>query len=222
MGIMERKVRERDLRRSEILDSARRVFIECGLEHASMDRIATDAELAKGTLYLYYKNREELLMALIGKEFESLLVQIENVLVKKKTPDKKLLDAVRTFYKFSHENELFYSIITHLNVKQLFGCDPDDESDVALRFREIHVRMMSVVQRLIQEGVDSGIYRLDQPVEYIVVQIMIIMKGIMVITQNNILPPEWRKLSVEQLLVNTTSMLIRGMSKSNQTTKGIR
>lgn len=220
MGVRERKVRERELRRNDILDSARRVFIECGMEHASMDRIAADAELAKGTLYLYYKNRDELLMALIGKEFESLLDQMEDVLARKDSPDKKLLDAVSTFYRFTHENELFYSIITHVNARLLFGCDPDNESDVAQKFRETHLQMMSIMQKLIQEGVDSGMYSLDQPVEYIVVQIMIIMKGIMVITQNNMMPPEWLKMDVEQLLVNTARMLIRGMSRTNQSEKG--
>ncbi|MBL0323310.1 MAG: helix-turn-helix transcriptional regulator [Ignavibacteria bacterium] len=50
MGIRERKEREKEQRRIDILDSARQAFLKHGLEQTSMDRIAQEAELAKGTL----------------------------------------------------------------------------------------------------------------------------------------------------------------------------
>jgi TetR/AcrR family transcriptional regulator len=55
MGIVERKEREKEHRKEEILDAAQKVFFERGLVTATMDEIAETAELSKGTLYLYYK-----------------------------------------------------------------------------------------------------------------------------------------------------------------------
>lgn len=61
MGTHERKEREREHRREDILDAAQHVFFEKGLPTATMDEIAEIAELSKGTLYLYYKSKEDLI-----------------------------------------------------------------------------------------------------------------------------------------------------------------
>ena len=60
MGIAERKEREKQQRREEIIQAAEKVFYSMGLENATMDDIAAEAELSKGTLYLYFKNKEML------------------------------------------------------------------------------------------------------------------------------------------------------------------
>ena len=60
MGIAERKEREKQQRREEIIKAAEHVFYSRGLEQATMDDIAAQAELSKGTLYLYFKNKEML------------------------------------------------------------------------------------------------------------------------------------------------------------------
>jgi AcrR family transcriptional regulator len=60
MGIAERKEREKQQRREEIVQAAEKVFFSMGLEHATMEDIAAEAELSKGTLYLYFKNKEML------------------------------------------------------------------------------------------------------------------------------------------------------------------
>lgn len=60
MGIAERKEREKQQRKEEIIQAAEKVFFSMGLEHATMDDIAAEAELSKGTLYLYFKNKERL------------------------------------------------------------------------------------------------------------------------------------------------------------------
>ena len=60
MGIAERKEREKQQRREEIIKAAEKVFFSMGLDGATMDDIAAEAELSKGTLYLYFKNKEML------------------------------------------------------------------------------------------------------------------------------------------------------------------
>jgi len=60
MGIAERKEREKQQRREDIIKSAEKVFYSLGLENATMDDVAAEAELSKGTLYLYFKNKEML------------------------------------------------------------------------------------------------------------------------------------------------------------------
>ena len=52
MGIVERKEREKEARKNLILDAAERVFQAKSIQNATMDDIAHEAELAKGTIYL--------------------------------------------------------------------------------------------------------------------------------------------------------------------------
>lgn len=67
MGIAERKEREKQQRREEIIDAAEAVFFSQGFEQSTMDDIAAKAELSKGTLYLYFKSKEDLHMAVARK-----------------------------------------------------------------------------------------------------------------------------------------------------------
>lgn len=60
MGIAERKEREKQQRREGIIKAAEKVFYSLGLENATMDDVAAEAELSKGTLYLYFRNKEML------------------------------------------------------------------------------------------------------------------------------------------------------------------
>ncbi len=72
MGIAERKEREKQLRRDEIILAAEKVFFSKGFDYTTMDHIAEEAELSKGTLYLYFKSKEDLHMAVARKSIRLL------------------------------------------------------------------------------------------------------------------------------------------------------
>jgi TetR/AcrR family transcriptional regulator len=72
MGIAERKEREKQLRREEIVMAAEKVFFSKGFDLSTMDDIAEEAELSKGTLYLYFKSKEDLHMAVARKSIHLL------------------------------------------------------------------------------------------------------------------------------------------------------
>ncbi len=55
--------RRPDRRPDEILDAALRVFARCGLHKTNLEEVAREAGISKGTIYLYYKNKEELFVA---------------------------------------------------------------------------------------------------------------------------------------------------------------
>ena len=65
MGTLDRRKREKDKRRNRIIGAAEKVLFAKGYQAATMDDVATEAELGKGTLYLYFKNKEELIIALL-------------------------------------------------------------------------------------------------------------------------------------------------------------
>jgi AcrR family transcriptional regulator len=72
MGVKERREREEGARLASILSAAERVFTKQGYFHARMDDIAEAAELAKGTLYYYFKSKDEIFVLLLEREFKSV------------------------------------------------------------------------------------------------------------------------------------------------------
>lgn len=60
MGILERKKREKEGRRQQILVASKQLFAERGFHQTTMEEIANAAELSPGTIYLYFKSKDEL------------------------------------------------------------------------------------------------------------------------------------------------------------------
>ena len=79
MGIHERKHRDRKRRQQQIMVAAKRVFVERGYHKATMEEIAKEAELSPGTLYLYFKNKNELYASLTLRILQFLNIRLRHV-----------------------------------------------------------------------------------------------------------------------------------------------
>ncbi|RPH52411.1 MAG: TetR/AcrR family transcriptional regulator [Desulfobacteraceae bacterium] len=104
MGIQERKEREGERRRQQIIVAARRVFSIKGFNKATMEDIAGEAELSPGTIYLYFKNKDELYASLSLRILQYLLIRLQHVNSEKiKSPEKRyaaLTRAMIDVYEF--------------------------------------------------------------------------------------------------------------------------
>ena len=67
MGIAERKLREKNRRRNAILKAAKRLIAKHGVEGMTMNHLARSTELNKATIYLYYKDKDDLVTQLVAK-----------------------------------------------------------------------------------------------------------------------------------------------------------
>jgi len=111
MGIVERKEREREARRTQILNAAQKVFEAQGIGQASMDEIAKEAELAKGTIYLYYKNKDELFIGLILRGFEHLYDMIVTEAAALSRGIEKVRSVGNAYRRFSTEHRFLFSLM---------------------------------------------------------------------------------------------------------------
>ncbi|WP_129777632.1 TetR/AcrR family transcriptional regulator [Peristeroidobacter soli] len=69
-----------ELRREELLDAGQRLFVEKGIGATSIDEIATAAQVAKGTFYLYFPSKEALLHAIQERFVSSFLQRLEQAM----------------------------------------------------------------------------------------------------------------------------------------------
>ncbi len=95
MGIQERKQRERERRRQQIIVAAKRVFSEKGYSKSTMEDIAREAELSPGTLYLYFKNKDELYASLSLRILQYLNIRLEDVKKEKDIELRQKIAAIK-------------------------------------------------------------------------------------------------------------------------------
>ncbi|MGQ3211300.1 TetR/AcrR family transcriptional regulator [Shinella sp.] len=79
-------------KREQILDGAKRVFMEQGFEAASMNDITRAAGVSKGTIYVYFENKEDLFGDMIERERRKLTETVRHALDSDQTLDKALND----------------------------------------------------------------------------------------------------------------------------------
>ena len=95
MGIQERKKRERERRRQQIIVAAKRVFSEKGFSKSTMEDIAREAELSPGTLYLYFKNKDELYASLSLRILQYLNIRLEDVKKEKDIESRQKIASIK-------------------------------------------------------------------------------------------------------------------------------
>lgn len=76
MGVSDRKEREKEEMRSKILDAAKALFLEKGFEKTSIRNIADKIEYSPGTIYLYFKDKNELFYELHILAFQQLMIAL--------------------------------------------------------------------------------------------------------------------------------------------------
>jgi AcrR family transcriptional regulator len=96
MGIRERRGREEQARLTAILGAAESVFARKGFYEARMDDIAEKAELAKGTLYYYFKSKDEIFVHLLERESEKVYEELK-ARIPGEASFREILDVVLKF-----------------------------------------------------------------------------------------------------------------------------
>lgn len=82
---------QKERRRDDVINAARRLCVDSDMSGLSMDAIAREAGLAKGTLYLYFRTKEELFLALLEQDMEEWLTTMEAAFAKTLPPDPRAL-----------------------------------------------------------------------------------------------------------------------------------
>jgi AcrR family transcriptional regulator len=105
-----RKARDKLLRRTDILNAATRVFAEKGYHKATMSDIARQAEYAVGTIYLYFKDKQALYLALTDEKIDELIRRIKERIADAGGALEKIKALIEGEFAYFEENEDFFRI----------------------------------------------------------------------------------------------------------------
>lgn len=147
MGITERKERDRQEMKQHILQAAKELFLSDGFDNVSIRRIAEKIEYSPATVYLYFKDKQEILLALHDEGFQMLLSRFQRV-KSIADPLERLQGIGREYIKFAFENKEFYDL---MYIEQPLGrlIENCDESDM---LTEVHKVLFQTVEACIKAG----------------------------------------------------------------------
>jgi AcrR family transcriptional regulator len=114
MTTTERRQRHRASLRREILDAASQLFVEEGYHRLTMRRLAERIEYSPTTIYLYFKDKNELLGAVCEETFSRLAGKLERLQKTAGTPAGHLRDSLRTYIEFglAHPNQYLVTFMS--------------------------------------------------------------------------------------------------------------
>ncbi len=161
MGIQERKEREKERRRQQIIVAAKRVFSEKGFNKATMEDIAQEAELSPGTLYLYFKNKEELYASLSLRILQYLHIRVEHVNKEDLNPEQKLDALIEAMYDVYAFDPLILINMFHLQSSETLK---NLSEKLMGEIEDLSRKSIGAIAAVFEEGISDGVFIDRHPV----------------------------------------------------------
>ena len=186
-------------RRAQILEAATKVYVRSGLEKARMNDIAEEAGLAKGTLYLYFASKHDLMLSILDMVVDRELHEVHELLGGERSAKEKLI-------KFSeywvNEVENMESVIPILF--EFWGAMSHQEV-VKEKLAEHYQSLVDTLVPIIQQGIDEyDFYRVDTRAAAVALEA--ILEGTLLLWTTN---PEMVDFRMQ--IGNSMQLMLKGM-----------
>ena len=162
MTTAQRRAREKARRQQEILEAAREVFFEKGIHRATMDAVAAQAEISKGTVYLYFQSKESILAHLLLEGLSILLSQLEAAYAPQEplSAEQHLRQLVAAYWQYSQTYPDYFRLLMALDRGRF------RERVSAEMYQQIlteSTRGLQLAAKAIRQGTEEGALTADDP-----------------------------------------------------------
>lgn len=142
-----------DERKVQIINAAEDVFAQKGFDEARMDDIAEETGLSKGTLYLYFKSKDDLIIAILDRIFQREFRQLQNL-------DQDGISATEAIWKMiDWVTKDIMGILRLIPIAYEFLALAFRNKYVQQVFKEYLNRYLDILVPIFQRGIDSGEFR---------------------------------------------------------------
>jgi len=156
MGIAERRARERDLRRSTILKAAKRIILKHGVEGMSMNQLAQATELTKATLYLYFRDKDDLIDAIVYEGLVLLEKECQRPDARLSSGFAKVLHLVSATFAFYKQYPVYFYTLNHQERRR---ASERLETPFATKGNALASRIFERIADSVRQGMDDGSIR---------------------------------------------------------------
>lgn len=208
MSTAERRAREKAHRRREILGAARQEFLERGVGRPTVDDVAARAQVSKGTIYLYFESKEEILAHLLLEGLDQLLAEMKAALPGQ--PGDNCEAALRAlgnaYLHFCQSQPLYFRLIMAFDRGRFEESIPH-----RLYERVLHrsLRALSLVAETVRAGKKAGTFQVTDPWQA-AGSVWAALNGVLVLMAH---PLRQRMLrsDVESMFKATLDLVVRGL-----------
>jgi AcrR family transcriptional regulator len=146
---MVRITKQPDERRSELLDTAERLFTEHGFASVRVSDIVSAMGVAQGTFYYYYKTKDEVLIALLHQKWQQIAAAISEQVSREQDPAARLSKALALMVMPGDEitSDPYYRLLKDPSVTQAFHPEFDRARIDAL---------LPIMQNTVEYGITKG------------------------------------------------------------------
>jgi len=132
----------------QIIDAAVIVIAENGYHQAQVSKIAKQAGVADGTIYLYFKNKEDILISLFQEKMGSFTEKIRKGIAGKESAAEKLLVMVESHFSILSEDHNM-AVVTQLELRQ-------SNKDLRLKINDVLKGYFQLVDEILLYGMETG------------------------------------------------------------------
>lgn len=217
MGTSERKEKEKEIRRRDIIDAAERVFFAKGYDLATMDDVAKEAEFSKRTIYVYFNSKEQIYFEIMIRGYKLLIEMLKNDLQTEQAGKaiEKIKQMGTTLYAFNSDYpEYFTAIMEYENGELDFQNGVTDESreECYALGEEIFEHLI----RTLQIGIEEGTFRSDLNVVKTALVLWSCMVGVFnTAKKKEIYIRNYHRVTSEELVSAAFQLIIRSIQSEN-------
>jgi len=164
----------KEFRTTELLEAARSVFARKGFYAATVDEIAAAAGVAKGTVYLYYRSKQEVYWAALEHGITELQDEIQTRQAEEKLPEDKVRAFIAIKIRYFEKNRDFFRIYF-----SELGSGFTHPAQMPKRFEGMYRQQARMLEAALQEGIKNKTIR-DIRADTAAVAISDLIRGIIV------------------------------------------
>ena len=167
MGIQTRQLRDRERRRQQIIAASKRVFTSKGVSRTTIKDIADEAELSPGTLYIYFKNKDELYASLSIRMLKHLHLSLQRVKETKDLSDDQRIDSVKKALVELYEiDPLMLINLSHLQASETLD---NISPELYEQIMDLSRRSLQALSEIFAKGIELGSFLKRNPMQLAVV-----------------------------------------------------
>jgi len=154
MGINERKLREKESRIKQIRDCAAALFYKKGYIATTIEDIAASAEISKGTIYLYFKSKDDLYYSLVEPSLDKLSIKLITIAgMKEVDPEIRIKNVIDATYDFYNKDPDAYHLVSRYEASIFSNLLSKDKLDHLKDLMRSNLNQLRIV---ISDGVVQG------------------------------------------------------------------
>lgn len=205
-----KRERRKEARPGELLDAALALFVEKGFAATKVEEVAARAGVSKGTLFLYFQNKEELFKAVVRQNISDHFKEWNNL-----------------FETFEGNSAEMVSICLHSwwnqvgatpasGITKLMMCEAGNFPEIAAFYQQEVVQPgQTLIRRILQRGVDSGEFR-SLDIDYAAYSLIAPMIFLFLSRHSGgICLPSERTLEPEKYIASQLAILLHGLSTTH-------